>query len=82
MTCDWDGCDLPIILRAYASYNADEGENVHPRHARYPAPMIRSCAEHVGWMMTRDADAPHSTRQWLVVCPLLDEARYREARGQ
>jgi hypothetical protein len=67
MRCDYDGCEQPVILRAYAAYNADSGEHVHPRHARYPAPMIRACADHVGRLMVRDADSPGSTRQWLTV---------------
>ena len=67
MTCDYDGCEEPNVLRAYASYNADHGENAHPLHARYPGPMIRACANHVGRLMVHDADSPTSSLQWLVV---------------
>ena len=68
--CDYDGCAAPVVLRAYAAYNADEGQNVHPLHARYPAPMIRACGTHIGRLMLHDADGPMSTHQWLVVAPL------------
>jgi len=71
------GCDIcgaPVVFRAYASYNADQGENAHPLHARYPAPMYRSCAEHIGELLR---DEPGSLlppqRQWLVVQPLNEE---------
>ena len=73
--CDYDGCDDAMRFRAYASYNADDGENVHPRHARYPAPMIRACAAHIGRLMLHDADGPGSTLQWLIVLPRLDSDR-------
>jgi len=69
VNCDYDGCELPMRLRAYASYNADAGENIHPLHARYPMPMIRACQSHLGHLMLHDADGPASTFQWLVVLP-------------
>jgi hypothetical protein len=68
-TCDETTCTKRIEYRAYASYNADNGENVHPLHARYPAPMIRACAEHLCERMAADAGRPGSTLQWLVVRP-------------
>lgn len=70
--CDYDGCTEPMRFRAYASYNADEGDNVHPRHARYPMPMIRACPAHIGHLMLHDADCFGSTRQWLIVLPRID----------
>ena len=67
--CDYDGCDEPMRFRVYASYNADEGDNAHPRHARYPAAMIRACDRHIGRLMLHDADGSGSTRQWLIILP-------------
>lgn len=65
--CDADGCTGRARFRAYAAYNADKGQNVHPLHARYPAPMIRACSEHIGTLALRDGAAPGSTNQWLIV---------------
>jgi len=70
MLCDQTDCHARATLRAYASYNADEGQNGHPLHARYPMPMIRACPSHLGQLMHDDTDKPGSTRQWLVVIPL------------
>ncbi len=67
--CEYDGCEDQAIFRAYASYNADHGENAHPLHARYPAAMIRACGWHIGRLMLHDADGPNSTRQWLICLP-------------
>ena len=69
MSTGCDICGAPVVFRAYAAYNADHGENVHPLHARYPAAMIRACVEHVGEVMLDDVEPPFSTRQWLVVAP-------------
>jgi hypothetical protein len=66
-TCDVTTCTKRVAWRAYASYNADHGENVHPLHARYPGPMVRACSDHLGELMGDDTDLPGSTRQWLVV---------------
>lgn len=65
--CDADGCDEPMRFRVYASYNADQGENVHPLHARYPGAMYRSCPAHLTSLIERDVAAPLSTRQYIVV---------------
>ena len=65
MTCEL--CDALMTFRIYAAYNADEGENAHPRHARYPMAMARTCAAHLADVLARDADAPGSTQQWLIV---------------
>jgi hypothetical protein len=67
MTCDVDGCDATVEFRVYATYNADQGENVHPLHARYPGAMWRSCSEHLGALALRDDAGPLSTRQWLII---------------
>ena len=69
MSTGCDICGAPVVFRAYAAYNADHGEHVHPLHARYPEPMIRACIEHVGEAMLDDMEPPFSTRQWLVVAP-------------
>jgi hypothetical protein len=68
--CYWSDCRTPEwepMLRAYASYNADEGENVHPRHARYPMPIVRACPIHLGELLARESRTSGSTRQYLVV---------------
>lgn len=67
MPCD--RCEKPVAFRAYASYNADNGANSHPLHARYPMPMIRACPQHLTELMFEDAATAASTRQWLVVHP-------------
>jgi hypothetical protein len=66
-SCDYDGCEEPMRFRAYATYNADRGENVHPLHARYTKPMIRACDRHIGRLILHDADGMASTLQWLIV---------------
>jgi hypothetical protein len=67
--CDWSDCDKPERARVYATYNADQGENVHALHARYPGVMFWSCEEHLVPLMIADANKSFSTRQWLVVIP-------------
>jgi hypothetical protein len=62
-----DACEARMTHRVYAAYNADEGENTHPLHARYPMPMFRACPAHLGTLMVNDARSSTSTRQWLVV---------------
>ncbi len=66
-TCDETTCTNGVAWRAYASYNADQGENVHPLHARYPGAMVRACSDHLVALMGDDTERPLSTRQWLVV---------------
>ena len=65
--CDEPGCTEQMRFRLYASYNADQGENTHPLHARYPGVMYRSCEAHVGALASGDIAKPFSTRQWIVV---------------
>jgi hypothetical protein len=74
MSCNRNGCGSPVILRAYAAYNADNGENAHPRHARYPVAMIQACANHAGDLLLNESKTPGSTRQYLVVVPNRDAA--------
>jgi hypothetical protein len=66
--CDTPDCTTPAMFRLYAAYNADDGENAHPLHARYPIAMHRSCMTHVAaTMLVPDRLA---TGQWLVIrCP-------------
>lgn len=63
MTCDL--CDVEAAWLAFAAYDI-EPTAAHLRVARYPAPMIRACAEHFTVMLADDADAPGSTGQWIV----------------
>ena len=72
MTCQ--RCNEPVAFWAYASYNADNGENAHALHARYPMPMIRACPQHLAELMFEDTAHAASTRQWLVVLPLSPSA--------
>jgi hypothetical protein len=67
--CDTPDCTNPATFRLYAAYNADNGENVHPLHARYPMAMHRSCMTHVAATMLSDTGR-FATGQWLVIrCP-------------
>lgn len=64
-----DECGAPASFIAYAAHDVitDAATNsTHPHVARYPLPMIRACAQHIGPQMDADAEAPISTKQWVV----------------
>jgi hypothetical protein len=65
-----DSCDRPAVWLAFAAYDVSYGPGgpvlVHPWVARYPAPMVRACTEHLLGLLTTDSYAEGSTGQWLV----------------
>lgn len=63
MKCD--DCANEATFFAYAAYDLATND-VHPHHARYPAPIVRACATHLASAMVNDALMPGGTRQWLV----------------
>ena len=65
-----DVCDEPIAFMVYAAYDIDTPkggivDRPHPRVARYPGAMFRSCGAHIAGLMRLD-DAPGSTHQYVV----------------
>jgi hypothetical protein len=62
-----DECGAPAVFVAYASYEVNPAAT-HALLARYPMPMIRSCAEHIGGQLLADTAAFGATRTWVVNC--------------
>jgi len=62
-----DRCDNEARYLVYAAYPVGTPDDVHPRMARFPAPMIRACGPHLDAHLDADAQAPLSTYAWVVV---------------
>lgn len=62
-TCD--ECPSPAAFTITAAYSRDPGA-IHPLFATYPAPMARTCADHLAARMERDQQHPGSTPAYLV----------------
>jgi hypothetical protein len=49
----------------YASYQLETNE-IHPRLARYPGAMARTCDDHLTIVLAQDANSMASTKSWVV----------------
>lgn len=68
MICD--RCEAEARWLVWATYEVGYPDDVHPRLARYPAPMARTCAVHLAAVLVDDLDLPTSTAKWAVTpCP-------------
>lgn len=63
--CAHDGCDKQARWLVYAAHDED-ALAVHPTVGRYPAPMAKTCGDHLTWELGRDAASFASTMQWVV----------------
>jgi hypothetical protein len=66
-----DACTADAAWLAYAAFPAEQPHDapppIHPTVARYPAPMIRACNNHLTDRLTRDTEFTGSTAQWVIV---------------
>lgn len=66
-----DVCDEPIAFMVYAAYDIDTPKGAivdhpHPRVARYPGAMFRSCAGCLAGLIRADVRKPIATGQYVV----------------
>ncbi len=64
-----DRCGEPATWLAFAAYDTGNpaGDDIHPRLARYPAPLVRACTDHLAALVLADAATDLSTGQWVLV---------------
>lgn len=61
-------CDQAAAWRIFAAYEDDTADpSVHPRMARYPAPMATVCDDHLLTVIQTDVRAFASTNCWAVM---------------
>ena len=49
-SCDWQHCTRPVRWLGWASFKVGD-DVVRPKYETYPAPMMRSCNEHLTAML-------------------------------
>jgi hypothetical protein len=66
-------CKQEAEFHVYSSYDIVPKED-HPRHARYPMPMIRACTEHLAELLWEHY-SPRAVTQWVILARPKEEAR-------
>lgn len=66
MSAVCDRCTADAVWAVFAAHDSGSGLEPHPLVARYPAPMIRACADHLHAALADDIDLPASTLQWVI----------------
>lgn len=64
MTCDF--CTLKDRWLVYAAYQLD-ANGLHQKFARYPAPMAKTCDDHLTQFLMKDVLLEFSTKSWVVM---------------
>jgi len=65
MMCEHEGCVNQARWLVFAAYY-ENALAPHPTVTQYPAPMVKTCGDHLTWELGRDAANIGSTRRWVV----------------